>query len=347
MPKVIRVPYTYLIRHKESGNLYHGSRTAKNCHPDELLKENGYHSSSKIIKEMIKEQGLEAFEIVNIEVYSDIREARLAEEKYHKEYDVRGNVYYFNQHNAGEKFSTTGIKCAHSKETIEKISNTLLKYFADNPEIAKKHSEKLKGRPSGMKGHIMSEEQRSKISKARYEMIERNPNVILKGKDHPMYGKKHTEETLDKLRKASTKLWENEEYRNKVTESLSGENNPNYGKSMSEEQKKKLSEAHKGKTHSEETKKKMSESGKLKKLSEDHKQKIANSNKNKIVSEETRKKLSNAQKGKKASEETKKKMSDSQKKRAKLTCPHCNKQTDSGNAKQYHFDKCKQKTNVI
>lgn len=49
-----------------------------------------------------------------------------------------------------------------------------------------------------------------------------------KGKDHPNYGKKASEETKKKL-----------------SESRKGEKNPNYGKKFSDEHRKKLSESHK------------------------------------------------------------------------------------------------------
>lgn len=46
-------------------------------------------------------------------------------------------------------------------------------------------------------------------------------------------------------------------------------------------------------------------------------------------------------KGKRASDEARTKMSIGQLNRTKLTCPHCNKSVDPGNANRWHFDKCK------
>jgi hypothetical protein len=69
--------------------------------------------------------------------------------------------------------------------------------------------------------------------------------VDISGPNNPMYGRKHSEETIKKLSEANK-----------------GINNPNYGRKHSEETIKKQSEANKGRKHSEESKKKMSENHK-------------------------------------------------------------------------------------
>ena len=72
---------------------------------------------------------------------------------------------------------------------------------------------------------------------------------FLKGENHPMYGKNHSEETLKKISENHA--------------DVSGENNPMYGKNHSEETRKKISEAKagqlKGVKKSAETRKRMSE----------------------------------------------------------------------------------------
>jgi hypothetical protein len=73
---------------------------------------------------------------------------------------------------------------------------------------------------------------------------------FLKGENHPMYGKNHSEETCDKISKNHA--------------DVSGENNGMYGKNHSEETRKKISESKKGQLKgipkSSETKLKMSQS---------------------------------------------------------------------------------------
>ena len=79
------------------------------------------------------------------------------------------------------------------------------------------------------------------------------------GENHPMFGKKHTEETKQKMSEAHKGKKHTEETKQKMSDSHKGENSPMYGKKHSEEVKQKMSEAHKGKKLSEETKQKMSE----------------------------------------------------------------------------------------
>lgn len=84
----------------------------------------------------------------------------------------------------------------------------------------------------------------------------------LKGENHPMYGKHHSEETKKKMREA-----------------MKGEKNPMYGKHLSEETRKKMREAKKGKHLSEETRKKLREAKKGKRFSEEHKKNIGEARK--------------------------------------------------------------------
>ena len=101
------------------------------------------------------------------------------------------------------------------------------------------------------------------------------------GKNHPMYGKHHSEES-----------------RKKMSEAAKGR--PGYwlGKHLTEEAKRKSSESHKGKHLTEEQKRKISESNKGKCHSEESIRKMSESKKGHKVSEETRKKISETNRGK-------------------------------------------------
>lgn len=59
-------PYFYIIKHIPSGKKYAGCRYGKGCHPSELLQPNGYHTSSKSVKQLIESDGLDSFEIIEV-----------------------------------------------------------------------------------------------------------------------------------------------------------------------------------------------------------------------------------------------------------------------------------------
>jgi group I intron endonuclease len=69
------------------------------------------------------------------------------------------------------------------------------------------------------------------------------------GENNGMYGKKHSEETIQKLREASTGKHPSEETLDKMRESHLGEKNSMYGKHHTEETKVKISDAIKGENH--------------------------------------------------------------------------------------------------
>ena len=202
------IPYVYLIEHKESKKWYIGSRTAKNCNPDELLVK--YFTSSKIVNKIIKDEGKDSFVILGIQIY-DVNETALKSEEFlHKIFDVKNNDKFLNQWNAGEKFTTAGR--THSEETKKKIGRS---------GKGRTHSEETKKKISkSHKGIIPSDETRKKLSDA---------------------AKNRNEETRKKIGEANKGKIPSEETRKKISEA-------NKGKIPSEETKKKMSEANKGKS---------------------------------------------------------------------------------------------------
>jgi len=104
-----------------------------------------------------------------------------------------------------------------------------------------------------------------------------------------------------------------------------GDKHHMWGKKASTESNLKRSQTLKKTNQKEETKKNRSEGGKKAALSS-----IQNGYIRKIL-----------QKGKKLSKEDKMKKSIAAKNREKVTCPFCNKSVDPGNAKLWHFKKCK------
>lgn len=134
----------------------------------------------------------------------------------------------------GDKNSFYGKK--HTKETIEKIRKANL-----GKKLTLEHIEKLRD-----------------ISKTHTG--DKNPMYGRTGDKSHWYGKKHSNETIEKMKKAqSNKSYET---RRKISNTLKGkyvgELNPMYGYKYNEEQKKRMSIVRKGEKHTEEVKEKMS-----------------------------------------------------------------------------------------
>lgn len=97
----------------------------------------------------------------------------------------------------------------HTPEAIAKMS-VAAKKRRHSPEALAKISEAMKGKPSGNKGHKWTEEHREKA------------RVANSGLNNPMYGKKHSLETLEKQRQDKLGKKLSVEHRQKIGASLKG-----------------------------------------------------------------------------------------------------------------------------
>ncbi len=113
------------------------------------------------------------------------------------------------------------------------------------------------------------------------------------GKNHPMYGRHHTEETKKHWSDIRTGRLLTEEHKSKITKYV--RENPSM----------------KGKHHTEETKELLRLKNTGKKLTEVHKRKIGEANSNKVFSKEHKEKIGNSHRGKKRPKETGEKISKS------------------------------------
>lgn len=134
------------------------------------------------------------------------------------------------------------------------------------------------------------------------------------GFDNPFYGKHHTQETKEKIKKNNSWYKPTDEVRKKISEKIR-QNPTRYwlGKKFSEETRQKLSKAAKGRKLSSEHVDKIRQRMLGTHLSEETKQKLREANLGKTHSEETKKKLGLLSKGRPKSEETKRKLSEANK----------------------------------
>lgn len=190
METITHASFVYKWIHLPTGKWYIGSRTAKGCHP-----EDGYISSSQLIKPLIKQNPAEwKREIIKT---GSPEEMIKLETTLLESLDAKSNPMSFNQHNGDGKFTRTGVLV--SEETRKKQSESIKKVHPN------------RGKPSPNRGKIASEETRkkqseSKLGKKRKPFTEQTRDKIRQaklGSNNPSYGKTPSEETREKLRQAN------------------------------------------------------------------------------------------------------------------------------------------------
>ena len=202
-----------------TGKMYIGQTT----YPENVINGN-YLGSGNLIKKSVNKHGFENFKVELIEYAGNQDELNLLEQKYIKEYNSLYPCGYNLQEggNNGKHHEITKIKISenhanfngvanpffgkkHSRATIQNISINLKNKFKDE-------NFKLRNLKINL-GRKMSDETKRKIS-----------NTVT-GENNQFFGKKHSENTIQKIREA------------------------NLGRKMSDETKRKISESRKGKIY--------------------------------------------------------------------------------------------------
>lgn len=193
-------PYTYLIKHRPTGKVYYGYRSANKVNPeDDLWKQ--YFTSSPRVQQLIAETGEDSFDVSIRRVFETKEQASAWESKVLRRCKVLIDNRWINQNVAG--------------------------YIVPTEESNRKISEFHKGRPK-------SEEHKEKIRQAQKGKPKRSDayktpeyrklmSELKSGKGNGRYGKEVLEET-----------------RLKIGEANRGRVPSNKGKPMREEQKAKI-----------------------------------------------------------------------------------------------------------
>lgn len=236
------IGFVYLWINKVNGKKYVGAHCG--CEDD------GYVGSGTYFKKAVAKYGIGVFERTILH-----REYESVENIYRKEFEIINELNavfsteYYNLSNFDPKYTgcARGVKTRIiSDETREKIRKLRLGTRATE-ETKKKMSKTRKGRPSPTKGMVglTSGEKNGNWGKSCYNNGTRNKFFIqgtqgdgwilgalrksFIGESNPFWGKKHSDETIEKLRKANA-------------ERFDGDRNPFFGRKHTEETKRKMAE---------------------------------------------------------------------------------------------------------
>jgi hypothetical protein len=164
-------PYTYLIKHRPTGQVYYGVRSANKVDPHEDLW-NKYYTSSPKVQKLIEETGKESFDVEVRRVFETKEQAVVWETKVLRRCKVLHDPKWINQNVAGYIIPT--------EESNKKISD----FHKDKPK-SDEHRLNLslsqKGKPK-VNSKNQTPEYRALMSKLK------------SGENNPMYGKGCTPE---------------------------------------------------------------------------------------------------------------------------------------------------------
>ena len=95
----IYVPYFYIIQDTRNGKYYAGSKYGRDANPELLLKVGGYMTTSKTVKNIIQENGIDTFIIRKIRKFDTREKANNYETRFLVKVDARNNKMFYNGHN--------------------------------------------------------------------------------------------------------------------------------------------------------------------------------------------------------------------------------------------------------
>lgn len=211
-------PYFYIIQHIKSGKYYAGSKWGKSSHhekqrnadPDFFMVEGGYQTSSNIVKTLIKEEGLSAFNVKVIRIFKTAEEARSYESRFLQRVKAKTNDRFLNKHE--NSLIAWG--------TEEHRQASLNKYGVEHPSQSEKVKEKARStmlEKYGVEYGVLLEKARSTMLErygVEYSMqskeiqeVRRNNSIQKYGVSHHMQTKEVVEKMLDtKIEKYGSKV---------------------------------------------------------------------------------------------------------------------------------------------
>lgn len=128
---IVSKPYFYIIQHIPTGKYYAGCKINAKADSSNLMTHSGYKTTSKVIKNLIKSDGLDSFQINRIKHFSTSEQTLLYETRFLTKVNAAENPRFFNLHNGGKNFVNRGgyklkdstkakMKKPKAKETVIK-----------------------------------------------------------------------------------------------------------------------------------------------------------------------------------------------------------------------------------
>ena len=154
------IPFFYIIEHTPVSKYYAGSKFTKSGNTTDssiFMTEFGYQTSSDIIENIIKKEGLAAFKIRKIRHFETAEEALEYEVRFLKRVNAKDSLKWYNQTNGSKDFKFKG-GIPRSKEVKAKISKA---------NIGRKHSAETKAKISKAVKLNMTAESKAKHLKSK------------------------------------------------------------------------------------------------------------------------------------------------------------------------------------
>ena len=254
-----RIPYFYIIEHIRSKVKYAGAKWGKDSDPNNFMKDKGYQTSSKIVKDIIENEGLGSFKIIAVKT----------------EFECKMHVYEY------ETRWLHDHQCAQSNEWFNRSNNHKNYHLFVKRTFTEKHIKELSERmskwqlqeikPGLNRASYNNMKMNEKFNKTIDPITGLNKNQLraLKTRDTKLSmivdGRKYYDVIAEKISEVCntvddlTGMTMAQKRGKKISEkrlkegTAKGERNPRYGVTLSKEQKDKISNSLKGRKPSKET----------------------------------------------------------------------------------------------
>lgn len=167
-------PFFYVIQDIRNGMYYAGSKYGKDANPEKFMTEIGYHTTSKTIKKIISEYGLELFIIRKIKLFTGARKTVKYEKRFLEKVNARKNPRFYNGHNNDgimdigkmQEISMILYGVDHnwkSPEVRKKIKETMISKYGDKSYVRTEKSRTENLIKHGVEYTLQAEEVKEKI----------------------------------------------------------------------------------------------------------------------------------------------------------------------------------------